>query len=383
MEKLVTPLLPSGAAPDLIDPRHPAAASPLVRRQDLPRMVGTRRPTPRPADDSGALIGGSDAFEDALVLLRKAAATRVTVLLTGETGVGKERFARALHALSPRAGGPFVAVNCAALPAELIESELFGAEKGAFTGAIAERPGRFERAHGGTLLLDELGELPGPAQAKLLRVLQEGEIERLGGSRTRQVDVRIVAATHVDLERAATEGRFRSDLMYRLNVYPIRIPPLRERVADIEPLARHLLARFCGRHGKRIPGFTDLALAAMREYHWPGNIREAENLIERGVILAPQDRPIDAHDLFPTPPGRPSVPAPAGRTTPIHVAAGSPSIYDRTIARGMRLAALEDALIQEAVTRAGGKLAAAARALGLTRPQLSYRLQRARDRAPA
>jgi DNA-binding NtrC family response regulator len=353
----------------------------IVRLEDLQSQVETLRSTLQPADELGPLIGRSKAFDTAAQLLRKAAATQVTVLLTGETGVGKERFARALHAMSPRAGKPFVAVNCAALPAELIESELFGAEKGAFTGAGAARPGRFERADGGTLMLDELGELPLTAQAKLLRVLQQGEIERLGGTQTRKVDVRVVAATNVDLQAAVANGRFRSDLMYRLNVYPIRIPPLRERVDDIEPLAVHLLARFSALHGKRVPGFTDRALDAMRCYPWPGNVRELENLIERGVILASPDEPVDVTELFPTLPGQPQVIVNAAGELERGAPSGSQALYDELIARGMTLDGLEDALIQEAVQRAGGNLAAAARALGLTRPQLSYRLQRVRERA--
>ena len=201
--------------------------------------------------------------------------------------------------MSARRDKPFVAINCAALPGELIESELFGAEKGAYTGAGSARPGRFERADGGTLMLDELGELPLPAQAKLLRVLQSGEVERLGGVQPRRVDVRVVAATNVDLEAAVAAGRFRRDLMYRLNVYPIRIPPLRERLPDIEPLAMHLLQRFSAQHGKRVAGFSDRALDAMRRYPWPGNVRELENLIERGVILVGPGEVIERDELFP------------------------------------------------------------------------------------
>lgn len=363
-----------------------AAESMLVRLEDLQSQVDTLRQSLQPADELGPLIGRSRAFGAAATLLRKAAATQVTVLLTGETGVGKERFARALHKMSARAEKPFVAVNCAALPADLIESELFGAEKGAYTGAGAARAGRFERADGGTLMLDELGELPLTAQAKLLRVLQQGEIERLGSTTTRKVDVRVVAATNVDLQAAVASGRFRSDLMYRLNVYPIRIPPLRERVDDIEPLAHHLLARFCALHGKRVPGFTDRALDAMRQHPWPGNVRELENLIERGVILASPGEPVDVGELFLT------LPASDGtQPSPVTVnAAGdlercaprsSPALYEQMQSHGLSLEALEDALIQEAVHRAGGNLAGAARALGLTRPQLSYRLQRLRERA--
>ena len=353
----------------------------IVRLEDLQSQVETLRSSLQPADELGPLIGRSRAFEAAAGLLRKAAATQVTVLLTGETGVGKERFARALHAMSARASRPFVAINCAALPAELIESELFGAEKGAYTGAGAARAGRFERADGGTLMLDELGELPLPAQAKLLRVLQHGEIERLGATQPRKVDVRVIAATNVDLQAAVAAGRFRSDLMYRLNVYPIRIPPLRERVDDIEPLGLHLLQRFCALHGKGVPGFTDRALDAMRHHPWPGNVRELENLIERGVILASPGEPVDVHELFPSMPGPPAVTLNAQGDLEREPASGSAAMYDDLVARGLSLDGLEDALIQEAVHRADGNLAAAARALGLTRPQLSYRLQRVRDRA--
>ena len=361
--------------------RDYAADSLIVRLEDLQSQVDTLRSTLQPDDELGPLIGRSKAFGAAAELVRKVAGTQVTVLLTGETGVGKERFARALHAMSARAAKPFVAVNCAALPGELIESELFGAEKGAFTGAGAARPGRFERADGGTLMLDELGELPLAAQSKLLRVLQHGEIERLGSTQTRKVDVRVIAATNVDLQAAVAAGRFRSDLMYRLNVYPIRIPPLRERVDDIEPLAAHLLQRFCALHGKRVAGFTDRALDAMRRHPWPGNVRELENLIERGVILASAGEPVDVSELFPS--------LPAALVTVTVNAAGqlesSPPhsagvLFDQVLAEGFGLESLEDALIQEAVQRAGGNLAAAARTLGLTRPQLSYRLQRSRDR---
>jgi len=361
--------------------RDYAADSMIVRLEDLQSQVETLRSTLQPADELGPLVGRSKAFDAAARLLRKAAATQVTVLLTGETGVGKERFARALHAMSPRAGKPFVAINCAALPAELIESELFGAEKGAFTGAGVARPGRFERADGGTLLLDELGELPLTAQAKLLRVLQQGEIERLGGTQTRKVDVRVVAATNVDLHAAVATGRFRRDLMYRLDVYPIRIPPLRERVDDIEPLAVHLLNRFSALHGKRVPGFTDRALDAMRRYPWPGNVRELENLIERGVILASPGEPVDVHELFPMLTGQPPVTVNADGQLERGAPSSGPALYDDLLARGLSLDALEDALIQEAVHRADGNLAAAARALGLSRPQLSYRLQRVKERA--
>ena len=212
------------------------------------------------------------------------------MLLTGETGVGKERFARALHAMSTRADEALRRRELRGTAGRADRERIVRRREGRLHRRRAARPGRFERADGGTLLLDELGELPLAAQAKLLRVLQHGEVERLGGTQTRKVDVRLIAATNVDLEAAVAAGRFRGDLMYRLNVYPIRIPPLRERVDDIEPLAAHLLQRFAALHGKRVAGFTDRALDAMRHHAWPGNVRELENLIERGVILSSAGR---------------------------------------------------------------------------------------------
>ncbi len=351
----------------------------LVRIEDLQADLESLRVSLSPSDDLGELIGRSKSFEKSIELLRKAASTQVTVLLTGETGVGKERFARTLHAMSPRASKPFIAVNCAALPHELIESELFGAEKGAFTGAGAARPGRFERADGGTLFLDELGELPPSAQAKLLRVLQTGEVERLGATAVRKVDVRVVAATNVDLEAAVAAGRFRRDLMYRLNVYPIAIPPLRDRIEDIESLANHMLRHFMALHNKRVAGISDRALDAMRNYAWPGNVRELENLIERGLIITPPGQMVDVDDLFAMAPAPPQVTLSASGELQKGAPADIDALYDELQRRGLSLEALEDGLIQQAVERAGGNLSAAARALGLTRPQLSYRLQRIRE----
>jgi DNA-binding NtrC family response regulator len=356
------------------------ADSMLVRIEDLQADLESLRVSIAPSDDLGDLIGRSKAFEKSIGLLRKAASTQVTVLLTGETGVGKERFARTLHGMSPRAGKPFVAINCAALPHELIESELFGAEKGAFTGAGAARPGRFERADGGTLFLDELGELPLAAQAKLLRVLQTGEVERLGATAARKVDVRVVAATNVDLEAAVEAGRFRRDLMYRLNVYPISIPPLRERIEDIEPLANHMLRQFMALHNKRVAGITDRALDAMRGYPWPGNVRELENLIERGLIITSPGQMVDVDDLFAVAPPTPAVTLSATGELKQAMPGDIDNLFEELQKRGLSLEALEDALIQQAVERAGGNLSAAARSLGLTRPQLSYRLQKISER---
>jgi DNA-binding NtrC family response regulator len=329
------------------------------------------------------LIGRSPGFLAASALLRKAACTQVTVLLTGETGVGKERFARVLHTLSTRANKPFVAVNCAALPGDLVESELFGTEKGAYTGADAARAGRFERADGGTLFLDELGELSLHAQAKLLRVLQDGQVERLGAAQPRQVNVRLVAATHVDLAAAVRAGRFRQDLFYRLNVYPIRIPPLRERPDDIEQFASHLLERFCLLHDKHVSGFTGRALLALRRYDWPGNVREMENLIERSVILAEVGEPVDVQHLFPEA-GHAASQPPAhtlqasGRLGELSANTYNAALIEQLLADKLDLAALESNLIEGAVARHHGNLAAAARQLGLTRPQLNYRLNKIR-----
>jgi DNA-binding NtrC family response regulator/predicted hydrocarbon binding protein len=327
------------------------------------------------------LIGTSPAFRRAYELVAKAAQTSVTVLLTGETGVGKERFARALHQVSPRKDGPFVAVNCAALPHDLIEAELFGVERGAFTGAQANRAGRFERADGGTLFLDEVGELPLAAQAKLLRALQEGEIERLGDDHTRRVNVRIVAATNVDLEGAAKLGRFRSDLYYRLNVYPVRIPPLRERTTDIPPLVEVMLQRFGALHGKRLAGITDKALKALMRYGWPGNVRELENMIERGVILAAPNGWIELDHLAPcllALADQESGVAASGHLEeswgPSHA-----KLCEAFFSSGFSLEQFEAMVLSQAVQQSDGNLSGAARLLGLTRPQLSYRLKRNQD----
>ncbi|MEY2631702.1 MAG: hypothetical protein RIR00_356 [Pseudomonadota bacterium] len=324
------------------------------------------------------LVGVSQGFRHAYDLISRAAGTQVTVLLLGETGVGKERFARTLHQQSARRHGPFVALNCAALPHDLIESELFGVEKGAFTGANTSRMGKFERADGGTLFLDEVGELPLAAQAKLLRVLQEGEFERLGDERTRKTTVRIVAATNVDLQAAVKAGRFRADLYYRLNVYPIQIPPLRDRLADIPPLARAMLDRFSTLHDKKLLGISDKTLCALKKYPWPGNVRELENLIERGVILAPQGGWIEVEHLF-TQVGEANAwetALTANGQLEIPAAADSNDLCASILASGLSLDQLEARLLNEAVQRAKGNLASAARLLGITRPQLQYRLKR-------
>jgi len=313
----------------------------------------------------------------------------VTVLLLGETGVGKEMFARALHEMSPRAKSAFVAVNCAAMPEELIESELFGVEKGAFTGAQQSRPGRFARAHGGTLFLDEVGELSMAAQAKLLRVLQEGEIERVGDIRTRHVNVRLIAATNTDLLQAVKTGRFRADLYYRLNIYPVLLPPLREREEDIPLLVQRFLDKYNARHSKRITGVTDSAMSALQAYEWPGNIRELENMIERGVILVSNGSDIDVKDLFPSLefsnrlPGRntagPGLHQPSDEQV---ISEGEEArdaidmIVQEALASGASLESLEKRLMETAVEMSDGNLSSAARRLNITRAQLAYRLKK-------
>ena len=275
-----------------------------VEIDDLFRLVAAavgRRPHPEfclapPA--AAPIAGRHPRMRAAARLLERVAPTDSTVLLTGETGTGKELFARALHALSPRHRGPFVAVNCAALPEPLLENELFGHEKGAFTGADRRQAGRFELAAGGTLLLDEIGELPAAVQAKILRVLDERTYERVGSGRTLRADARLVAATNQDLGAGVAAGSFRADLFYRLNVFPIELPPLRERAGDVEVLAPHLLAGIAERHGTSAPRLAADALDLLAAQPWPGNVRELANVLERALILG-EGRAIRAADLRP------------------------------------------------------------------------------------
>ncbi len=237
--------------------------------------------------DGEAIIGESSALKDVLRQVAIVAPTDATVLLLGETGTGKELIARAVHQQSGRRNHPFVTVNCAAIPSGLLESELFGHERGAFTGAIAQKIGRFERAHRGTLFLDEIGDIPVELQPKLLRVLQEQEFERLGGTRTQRVDVRLVAATHRDLAQLVEAGQFRADLYYRLNVFPLTLPPLRQRPEDIPLLVRHFVRHYARHLHKRIDAIPAEAMDGLTHYPWPGNVRQLQNVIERAVILSP------------------------------------------------------------------------------------------------
>jgi len=245
-------------------------------------------------DDSGYdLLGNSQVMENLRQLIRKVARTQATVLIAGESGTGKELVARALYRQSPRASAPFIKLNCAAIPDTLIESEFFGHEKGSFTGAQAKREGRFELAHNGTILLDEISEISLQIQAKLLRVLQEREFERVGGNRTIKVDVRVIATTNRNMEESVERKEFRQDLFFRLNVVPILIPPLRERVEDIPFLAKQFMQRFVRKHGVRVKGISDDCLAALKAHRWPGNVRELQNVIERAVILCGESGLLD------------------------------------------------------------------------------------------
>ena len=309
-----------------------------------------------------SIVANSSKMQEILAAVARVSATRSTVLLCGESGVGKDMIARAIHHHSPRASMPFVKINCTAIPESLMESELFGYEKGAFTGAAAARAGKFEQADGGTVMLDEIGDVPPAIQVKLLRVLQERELERLGSNKTRSVDVRVIAATNVDLRRAIEEGNFREDLYYRLNVFPLTIPPLRERREDIPPLAEYFLSKFRAELGSPVERISPEAMRKLVDYDWPGNVREIENVIERGLVLATSDalQPEDIRlDFAP----RRSAPATNGGS-----GAGE------FLAEGTTLEEHERQLIREALKRANGNKSQAARLLGLTRNALRYRL---------
>jgi DNA-binding NtrC family response regulator len=257
----------------------------VLPAQDTPTDVASQPATNDPAP-SRKIIGSHPVIRRVLALARQVAPSRATVLISGESGTGKEMFARYLHEASGRRDKPFIAVNCAALPEHLLESELFGHEKGAFTGAIQKKPGKFELAHGGTLLLDEISEMDLGLQAKLLRVLQEGEIDRVGGTETIKVDVRVLATTNRDIEESVRAKEFRQDLYYRLNVIPLKLPPLRERGKDILALGEFFLKRYSKEYGFTPSGFTQEAASWLMEYPWPGNVRELQNLMERAVLLA-------------------------------------------------------------------------------------------------
>lgn len=328
-------------------------------------------------------VGRSKAFQQVCEMANKASHSNVSVLLYGETGVGKEVMAQGLHQHSERANEPFIAVNCAAIPPDLIEAELFGVEKGAFTGATQSRMGRFERAHKGTVFLDEVVELTPRAQASLLRVLQEGEFERVGDNRTRTVDVRVLAATNEDLEQAVKEGRFRADLFYRLNVFPVTIPPLRERREDIPLLVEHFLEKYHARYHKKTLGLSNKAMEAVMAYHWPGNIRELGNIIERGVILTDTNDTIGVDSLIigidesnQNVNSLSSTGALVAEKDIEQQSVQHQDWSDALLAQGIGLEQAEKILIEKAMTKAKGNVSKAARMLNMTRPALAYRLSK-------
>ncbi|WP_439856757.1 sigma 54-interacting transcriptional regulator [Pseudomonas syringae] len=348
-----------------------------------PTPAASYEASPPTATDQ-PLVGASAAFNAASQALQRVAMTPATVLISGESGVGKEMFARQLHQLSRNREGPFVALNCAAIPDNLIEAELFGVERGAYTGATHSRPGRFERANGGTLFLDEITSLSLAGQSKLLRALQEREIERVGGVHGIKVNVRVVAATNVDLRKAVAAGDFREDLFYRLNVYPIALPPLRERRDDIPLLINFFLKRFCQEYGRTPAGLTMRALKTLLGYDFAGNVRELQNLIERGLIASDEGQAIDLVHIFRNeslPRDAYSLnhhgalrqaPAPAGQQAPAASLLDSLNQPDQTFS----IDGLEQRLIQEALDKSEGNLAAASRLLGLSRAQFAYRLKK-------
>jgi transcriptional regulator with GAF, ATPase, and Fis domain len=295
-------------------------------------------------------------MQEIFATVMRVAPSRATILLAGESGVGKDLIARSIHFHSPRKDRPFVKINCTALPENLMESELFGYEKGAFTGANTSKPGKFEQADTGTVMLDEIGDVPPAIQVKLLRVLQEREFERLGSNKTVHVDVRVIAATNRDLRVALEDGTFREDLYYRLNVVPIEIPPLRARKSDIAWLARHFVEKLGPETGARVHGITDAAIDKLMEYSWPGNVRELENVIERSIVMANGDN-LDTDDIR------------LDMNLRSHRAAGELGLPE-----GMSLDAYEQELIKNALKQADGNKSSAARALGITRNALRYRL---------
>lgn len=347
-----------------------------------------------PEDDDATLVGRSPAMMRLRQLIDRVAPTDATVLITGESGTGKEMISREFYRRSPRRGQPYIKVNCAAVSPTLIESEFFGHERGAFTGATERREGRFELANNGTLLLDEVSEIPPSLQAMLLRVLQEREFERVGGTRTIKVNVRIIATSNRDLMSNVTKGEFRQDLYYRLNVFPIPVPALRERVEDIPLLADHFLRRFTRKHGVKVTGFSDSARAALLGYRWPGNVRELQNTVERAVILSESGRPVTAAalglpgDLSPTdatsvapwtetgstldavPSGDAVIPALNGD--------GSSTLTDGS-GQVLRLDQLEKNAIRAALRQTNGNRTHAAAALGISIRTLRNKLQEYRD----
>ena len=332
----------------------------LAENRQLRELVASQEHKSGPF---AGIVGRSDALRSVMEVARQVAPSEATVLITGESGTGKELMARALHELSDRADGPMIRVNCAAIPETLFESELFGYEKGAFTGAANRKPGRFELADRGTLFLDEVAEMSSASQVKLLRVLQEGEFERVGGTKTVSVDVRLIAATNRNLERDVAERKFREDLYYRLNVIPIHLPSLRERREDIPLLAAHFVRVYADKNRKDLRGITDDALAALSAHRWPGNVRELENTIERAVVLCRDDR-VGLENLPPQ-----LQPEGSGAARKLVFAIGTP------------LRDIEQMAIEETLKYTGGDKKLAARLLGIAARTIYRKLESDRDEA--
>jgi nitrogen regulation protein NR(I) len=354
-----------------------------LRTQDLSQTEASRPLAPSPEGGSYGIIGQSPGLRDLYAVLDRVADTPTTVLVTGESGTGKELVARALHENSSRRDKPFIKVNCAAIPRDLMESELFGYERGAFTGAVGSKPGRFELATGGTLFLDEIGSIPVEMQVKLLRALQESEFERVGGVKTIRVDVRLVAATNSDLKKEIAAGAFREDLYYRLNVVPIRLPALRERREDIPLLVEHFVKKFDARLNKHVSDVEPTALDVLSSYPWPGNIRELENVIERAVLFC-DGSTLRASDLPPelgdTPPPSPATPS---AKSPLPAAPATDGLKEQVKAAMSRL---ERELIVKALEQTGGNVTHAARLLKISRKGLQLKMKelglRERDERP-
>ena len=331
-----------------------------IERERLRSEVQRLRDELQIVRGSDEIIGRSDEMRELQALAQKAARHPTTVLITGESGTGKELIARLVHRQSPRAERPFVAVNCGAIPEALLESELFGHVKGAFTGATGARSGLFEEADGGTILLDEIGELPGALQVKLLRAIQEGKIRRVGDNTERSVDVRIIAATSRDLEVEVAENRFRSDLFYRLNVVRLHLPPLRERRQDIADIAKHFVAMYAARLGLGVRSISQAAIRALMEHDWPGNVRELENVIERGLVSVDGQELDEGHVALIL-------------ARPVSSAAQPAGDEDLSVKR--RTAALEETLIRRALEKTGGNRTRAALLLDLSHRALLYKIR--------
>ncbi len=381
----------AGAFDYVLKPFSPSQIDVILRKAQTYRQLVkvNNLLSDNPDDEDALLVGRSPAMTRLRQLIDRVAPTDATVLVTGESGTGKEMISREFYRRSPRRGHPFIKVNCAAVSQTLIESEFFGHERGAFTGATERREGRFELANNGTLLLDEVSEIPPSLQAKLLRVLQEREFERVGGSRTIKVNVRIIATSNRDLMSNVTKGEFRQDLYYRLNVFPVHVPALRERTEDIGLLADHFLMRFTRKHGVRVTGFSDSARAALLGYRWPGNVRELQNTVERAVILSESGRPVSAAAL-----GLPGdltatdtdSMAPWGETEPVGIvndgaapAAGGTSGLTDGNGQVLRLEELEKQAIRAALRQTSGNRTQAAAALGISIRTLRNKLQEYRD----